>query len=101
MSSDILNDLATDSSRDAGSLFAELVARYLEETRAELGPVSTSLSVEEIAQRFDEPLPRQGKPLREVVDRIARDAVCDANHLTDRKSVVKGQCASLTPRCTM
>ena len=82
MSSDILADLATDSSREAGSLFAELVARYLEDTRAEVGPVSTSLSAAEIAERFDEPLPERGKPLRDVVDRIARDVVRDANHLT-------------------
>jgi L-2,4-diaminobutyrate decarboxylase len=82
MPSDILNDLAADSSREAGSLFAELVARYLEETRAGMGPVSTSLSAEEIALRFDEPLPRHGKPLRDVVERIAQDAVRDANHLT-------------------
>ncbi|HJR67583.1 MAG TPA: pyridoxal-dependent decarboxylase [Gemmatimonadaceae bacterium] len=82
MSSDILNELAIDSRRDAGSLFTDLVCRYLEETRAEVGPVSTPLSVEEIARRFDEPLPREGRPLREVVDRIGRDVVRDANHLT-------------------
>ncbi len=82
ISNDILSDLALDSSRDSGSLFVELVARYLEETGAEVGPVSTAQSIEAIAQRFDEPMPRQGRALRDVVDRIARDAVPDANHLT-------------------
>ena len=82
MASEILDDLVTDSTASSGSLFVELVARYLEETRMERGPVSTALTPAEIAQRFDEPLPRTGRSLREVVDRIARDAIRDANHLT-------------------
>ena len=82
MCSDIHNELELDSSPQAGALFVELVTRYLKETRAEEGPVSTALSIAEIAARFDEPMPRTGKSLREVVERVARDAVGDANHLT-------------------
>ena len=82
MLSDIHQALESDSSRESGTLFVELVARYLSETRAEAGPVSTALSVEQIAERFDEAMPRKGKALREVVERIARDVVRDANHLT-------------------
>ena len=82
MASEIFGDIVTDSSVSSGSLFAELVARYLEQTRAEKGPVSTALTPAEIAQRFDEPLPRAGRSLRDVVDRVARDAIRDANHLT-------------------
>jgi L-2,4-diaminobutyrate decarboxylase len=82
MFKDILSDLALDSSRDSGSLFVELVARYLEETRDGAGPVSTAQSMGEIARRFEEPMPRQGRALRDVVDRIGREVVRDANHLT-------------------
>jgi L-2,4-diaminobutyrate decarboxylase len=82
MLSDIHRALESDSSPESGALFVELVARYLRETRAEEGPVSTALSVEETAERFDETLPRTGKALRDIVERIARDAVRDANHLT-------------------
>jgi L-2,4-diaminobutyrate decarboxylase len=78
----VLTDVQLDSSRESGALFAELVARYLDETRAERGPVSTALSVDEIAQRFDEPMPGEGKPLRDVVERVRREVVSDANHLT-------------------
>jgi hypothetical protein len=48
----ILTDLDLDATRDSGSLFVDLVARHLEETRAGTGPVSTALSAKEIAQRF-------------------------------------------------
>jgi L-2,4-diaminobutyrate decarboxylase len=82
MSPDILTELELDSTRESGSLFVDLVARHLEETRAGTGPVSTSLTPEEIARRFDEPLPREGKPLHEVAQRVARDGLRDANHLT-------------------
>ena len=82
MISDIQKDLESDSSPQAGALFVELVAQYLRETRVEQGPVSTALSVREIEARFDEPMPRRGRGLREVIARIARDAVRDANHLT-------------------
>ena len=82
MLSDTITELTADSTARSGSLFAELVARYLEDTRAETGPVSTALTPAEIAQRFDEPMPRTGQSLRDIVDRVARDAIRDANHLT-------------------
>jgi L-2,4-diaminobutyrate decarboxylase len=81
MSSDIHSELDSDSTRESGSLFVDLVARHLEETRAGTGPVSTSLTPDEIARRFDEPLPRNGSTLREVAQRVARDGLRDANHL--------------------
>ena len=77
-----ISDLAFDSTADSGSLFARLVAQYLEETRAEEGPVSTALPPSEIDQRFDEPMPHAGRPLPDVVERLRRDAIRDANHLT-------------------
>jgi L-2,4-diaminobutyrate decarboxylase len=79
---DIFTELERDASRESGSLFVDLVARHLEQTATGTGPVSTSHTADEIASRFDEPLPREGRSLREVAERVARDALRDANHLT-------------------
>ncbi len=82
MLSDIGTALESDSTREAAFLFLDLVAHHLGETRRAAGPVSTTCSVGELAARFDEPLPRRGKSLGDVVTRIARDVITDANHLT-------------------
>jgi len=66
---------------EAGQLFVALVADYFAGTREGRGPVSTPLTAEELAVRFDEPLPAKGRPLRDVVRRLSRDVVSDANHL--------------------
>ena len=77
----ILNDLDADSTATSGALFTDLIARYLADTRDAKGPVSTSLAAEELSRRFEEPMPRSGSVLRDVVARIERDAIRDANHL--------------------
>ena len=66
---------------EAGQLFVALVADYFAATREGAGAVSTPRSAEELAARFAEPLPVFGRPLGEIVDRLARDVVADANHL--------------------
>ncbi|HEX2781163.1 MAG TPA: pyridoxal-dependent decarboxylase [Gemmatimonadaceae bacterium] len=81
MPDDILSRIEQDATRDAGELFLDLTARYLEQTRAEAVPVSTSLDASTLAIRFNEPLPRRGKPLAEVVARLERDVVADSNKL--------------------
>ncbi len=82
MTDTILTDLDADSTRESGGLFLDLVARYLASTARGEGPVSTSLSPEDLARRFDEPLPREGRPLAEVVERLEREVVSDATRLT-------------------
>ena len=82
MTDSILSDLDADSTRESGGLFLDLVARYLASTARGEGPVSTSLSPEDLARRFDEPLPREGRPLAEVVERLEREVVSDATRLT-------------------
>ena len=81
MSDDILGIFESDASREAGEQFLDLTTRYLEQTRAEVVPVSTPNEAATLALRFNEPLPRQGRPLRDVVARLERDVVTDANHL--------------------
>ncbi|MDZ4862396.1 MAG: pyridoxal-dependent decarboxylase [Gemmatimonadota bacterium] len=82
MTDSILSDLDADSTRESGGLFLDLVARYLASTARGEGPVSTRLSPEDLARRFDEPLPREGRPLAEVVERLEREVVSDATRLT-------------------
>lgn len=82
MPDSLLAPLDADASPEAGALFLDLVARYLASTARGEGPVSTALSAAELYARFDEPLPREGRPLAEVVERLEREVVRDATRLT-------------------
>ncbi len=79
MIDDILAELEADTSLDVGSQFAAVTARYLSSTRRGEGRVSTSLSPEELARRFDEDLPRTGRTVEEIIARLERDVIPDAN----------------------
>jgi len=81
MNDEILQQFESDASLAAGQKFLDLTARYLEQTRAEVVPVSTPNDAATLALRFNEPLPRRGKPLAEVVARLERDVVADSNKL--------------------
>ncbi|HEU4698383.1 MAG TPA: pyridoxal-dependent decarboxylase [Gemmatimonadales bacterium] len=70
-----------DTALEAGAEFLRLTADYLAATRAGEGPVSTGLDSAALDARFDEPLPREGRPLEEIAARLARDVVADANRL--------------------
>jgi L-2,4-diaminobutyrate decarboxylase len=66
---------------DAGRLFVDLVADYFAATRTGSGQVSTPRSAEELAARFERPLPQHGRPLAEIARDLAADVVADANQL--------------------
>src|SRR6476661_7091353 len=68
MNDEIQREFESDASRGAGERFLELTVRYLEQTRAEVVPVST-------------PNDAAGRALADVVARLERDVVADANHL--------------------
>ena len=78
---DIHTNLESDMSLEAAAMFTELTASYLADTRAGHGPVSTPRSPAELAARFDEPMPVEGRPLREVVDRLRDEVLPDCNRL--------------------
>jgi L-2,4-diaminobutyrate decarboxylase len=82
MPDSILDDLDADGSRESGALFLDVIARYLATTARGEGPVSTSLSAEELSRHFDEPLPQAGRPLHEIVERLERDVIGHATRLT-------------------
>lgn len=81
LAAESLRAIESDMGEEAGRLFVGLVANYFRATRDGKGPVSTPRTAEELAARFAEPLPAMGRPLREVVNRLSRDVVADANHL--------------------
>ncbi len=67
--------------RDAALPFVDLASRYFLRTRDGADPVSTALSSAEIAARFDEPMPQNGRPLNEVAWRIEHDVMSAVNQL--------------------
>ena len=79
MIDDILAELESDTSLEVGEIFAGVTARYFESTRGGKGQVSTPCSPEELAHRFDEEFPREGRPVSEIVERLEREVMADAN----------------------
>jgi len=81
MTHPIFSLLEQDMERDAALPFVDLAADYFARTREGAGPVSTPCTSAELARRFAEPLPRAGRPLDEVAERIAHDVMSDMNRL--------------------
>jgi L-2,4-diaminobutyrate decarboxylase len=79
MIDDILAELEADTSLETGQQFAAVTARYFASTRTGLGQVSTPLTSEEIAAIFAEEFPREGRPIEEIVERLERQVIADAN----------------------
>ena len=74
-------------SAESAARFTDLVVEHLASTRTGDGPVSTSLSSEQIAARFDEPLPLEGASLESVVGRLRDEVLADCNRLTHPRAV--------------
>ena len=77
----ILAEIESDASAAVGSAFVELAAEYFDRTRDRSGRVSTPLAPSDLAERFDQPLPRYGQPIDAVVARLRADVIPDSNHL--------------------
>jgi glutamate/tyrosine decarboxylase-like PLP-dependent enzyme len=82
-----LDALEEDMRASAGRLFVDLVAGYFEATRSGAGQVSTPLTADELAVRFENVLPHEGRPLADVVRQLATDVVADANRLMHPRAV--------------
>jgi len=78
---DVIATLEGDASADVAAQVIGLATRYFEATRRGEGPVSSGRSPNEIAARFDGPMPEQGTDLATIVARIERDILADANRL--------------------
>ena len=79
MIDDILAELEADTSLEVGEIFAGVTARYFESTRRGEGQVSTPRRAEDLAKRFDEDFPSDGRPVSEIVERLEREVLADAN----------------------
>ena len=79
MIDDILAEMEADTSLDVGRQFAAVTARYFESTRNGNGQVSTPSNAEQLAQRFDEDFPREGRPVGEILARLEKEVLADAN----------------------
>ena len=79
MIDDILAELEADTSLEVGESFARVTARYFAGTHSGKGQVSTPRSAEELAHRFDEDFPRDGRPVAEIIERLEREVLSDAN----------------------
>ena len=77
----VLADLEEDALAPAAEAFARIAVDYFAATRSGDGPVSTPLGPDDLARRFDEPLPLEGRPLGEVLERLRRDVLPNSNHL--------------------
>src|SRR6266516_302094 len=79
MIDDILAELEADTSLEVGKQFAAVTERYFENTRAGAGQVSTPHTPEQLAERFSADFPREGKPVAEIIARLEREVLADAN----------------------
>jgi len=95
MEKSILDELESDEGAATGALFLEAAARYFSRTREGQGQVSTSLAPHEIARRFEEPMPLDGRSAAEIVERIERDFLSDANKLCHPMYMGHQVCAPL------
>ncbi len=77
----VLRDIESDMSAESAAAFTALAVEYLAMTRDGKGPVSTSLTSDQLDQRFDEALPLDGSPLAAVVARLRDDVLSDSNRL--------------------
>jgi L-2,4-diaminobutyrate decarboxylase len=83
----VFADIEQDAEASAAEAFARIAVDYLVATRSGEGRVSTALGPDELARRFDEPLPRSGRPLDHVLERLRREVIPDSNHLCHPRSM--------------
>ncbi len=83
----VLSELEDDALASAAEAFSRITVDYFAATRTGEGPVSTPLDALELARRFDEPLPLEGRPLEAVVERLRVDVLSDSNRLCHPRSM--------------
>lgn len=74
-------EVEADCEPEAAALIIALATEYLAASRDRSAPVSAVHDQRALAKRFDETMPRRGRPLAEVAERIRRDVLPDSNWL--------------------
>src|SRR3954471_9828391 len=77
----ILAQLESDCDADVARAFISLATEYMAETRSREGRVSTLHTPAGLAARFEEALPRQGKPVPVIIRRLRAEVMPDVNRL--------------------
>ena len=77
----VFEALEQDTEAGVAEAFTRLAIGYFAATRTGEGPVSTPLGPDELARRFDEPLPRAGRSIAAVLARLRDEVLPDSNHL--------------------
>ena len=77
----VLRDLRADAEPEAASAFLRLATDYVATAAAGIGPVSSGVSIDDAAPRFDEALPTGGVALDALLKRLARDVLADGIRL--------------------
>lgn len=83
----VFADLEQDAQASVAEAFTRIAVEYFAATRSGEGRVSTAHGPDELARRFDEPLPQSGRPIEDVLERLRRDVVPDSNHLCHPRSM--------------
>jgi L-2,4-diaminobutyrate decarboxylase len=83
----LLAALEAEAGAETAAAFTRLVADYLADTRSGDGHVSTAHTPADLAARFAEPLPREGRPLDAVLERLRSEVLPDCNRLTHPRSM--------------
>ena len=91
----VFADVEQDAEAAVAGAFAQIAVEYFAATRSGQGRVSTGLGPDELARRFEEPLPRSGRPLADVLTRLRRDVIPDSNHLCHPRSMGHQVCGPL------
>jgi L-2,4-diaminobutyrate decarboxylase len=73
--------IEADCEPEAAALIIALATEYLAASRDRSAVVSAVQDQRALAKRFDEEMPRRGRPLAEVAARIRRDVIPDSNWL--------------------
>lgn len=81
MTDRILVELERDAGLDAATAFARLTAAFLASAARGEGPVSPATDPSLLAKRLGEALPRAGRPLDEVLTRLADDVLAESIQL--------------------
>ena len=83
----VFADIEQDAEASVAEAFARIAVEYFAATRTGEGRVSTALGPDDLARRFEEPLPRSGRPVEDVLERLRRDVIPDSNHLCHPRSM--------------
>ena len=78
---DILEQIERDCAPDVAKAFLALATDYMADTRDRARRVSTLSTPAALAARFDEPMPREGRPVDAILRQLRDDVIPDSNHL--------------------